>query len=306
MAVGAFAQPSPRTIGYVHPTSIAPNHPTLMLLREQWLKLGYVQDQSIFLRSADGDNGRLEGLVAELVRRGVSALIVVGPAAVKAAARVTTTTPIVAIDLETDPVRSGLAASLARPGGNVTGLFLDQPSMASKLIELLLEAVPTMSRILIVWDPHAGEHQLEAARTGARLKGLAVDLLQARPSDGYAGAFARIGLPPGTGILQFGSAGFIAEAPELAAAALKHRLPTISNLQVYARAGLLMTYGPDSDSYFGQAVTIADRIAKGARPGDLPIELPTRFRLAVNLKTAKGLGLTIPTALLLRADEAIE
>lgn len=224
--------------------------------------------------------------VAELVGLDVAALIVVGPAAVKAAHRITSTTPIVAIDLETDPVRSGLAASLARLGGNVTGHFLDQPSVAGKLIELLREAVPGINQIVIVMDPNAGEHQLDAARDAAKVQGLAVAVLSTNPPEGYEAAFAQIGVQAGSGIVQFGSAGFIAEVPQLAAAALKHRLPTISNLQIYAQAGLLMTYGPDSDTYFSRAVAIADRIAKGARPAELPIELPTRFELVAMTSTA--------------------
>jgi putative ABC transport system substrate-binding protein len=295
-----------RRIGYLHPRSIAPDHPTLTILRRTWLALGYVEGETMLLRSAQGDPGRLPALVAEFDRLGVGALIVVGSEAVRAASQVTKTLPLVGIDLETDPVRTGLAASFARPGGNVTGLFLDQPSIAGKWIELLREASPDLERLALLWDRSTGVDQLQSATTVARAKGfepLVLDLAQIRDFDD---ALRPLGGRPRTGIVTLTSPGFAALAVAFAAAAQKHRLPTIAVLKAYARSGVLLSYGPIQEIYFARAVVLADRIARGERAGDLPIEGPDRFELTLNLKTARLLGLTIAQTLLLRADEVIQ
>ena len=154
----------PRKIGYLHPRTIAAGHPTLQLLRSQWQALGYVEGETVLLRSANDDDSRLPVLVRELIDSGAGVLIVVGAVAVRAASLTTRTVPIVAIDLETDPVRAGYAASFARPRGNVTGLFLDQPALAGKWIDLLREAAPDVRRIVLLWDRGTGIDQLEIAR----------------------------------------------------------------------------------------------------------------------------------------------
>ena len=148
-------------IGYVHPITVGPSHITFSVLQKEWKRLGYVEGETVLVRSANNDPKRLPGLVSELVGQGVGVLIVVGADAVRAAARVTQATPVVAIDLETDPVRSGLAANLGRPGGNVTGLFLDLPALATKWIELLREAAPGLERIAFSWQPSTGRDQLD-------------------------------------------------------------------------------------------------------------------------------------------------
>lgn len=167
-----------RKIGYLHPRSVAPDHPTLVTLRQVWQPLGYVEGETMLLRSAQGDPKRLGPLVEELAGLGVASLIVVGAAAVNAASRATKTLPLVGIDLETDPVRAGLAASFARPGGNVTGLFLDQPSIAGKWIELLREAAPETERLALLWDRSTGVDQLDIATAAARTKGFATTVLE--------------------------------------------------------------------------------------------------------------------------------
>lgn len=185
----ARAQPARplRKPGYLHPRTIAQDHPTLSILRPVWQRLGYVEGETVLLRSADGDARRLLELVAEMVGLGVDVLIVVGAAAVRAASQATKTTPIVGIDLETDPVRAGYAASLARPSGNVTGLFLDQPSITGKWIDLLREAAPGIERLAILWDRSTGVDPLEIAKAVARAKGLEAVVLE-------PGAKARWGL----------------------------------------------------------------------------------------------------------------
>jgi ABC-type uncharacterized transport system substrate-binding protein len=293
-------------IGYLHPRTIAPDHPTLSILRPAWQRLGYVEGETVLLRSAEGDPRRLPQLVGELIALKAGVLVVVGAEAVRAASMTTKTTPIVAIDLETDPVRAGLAASFPRPAGNVTGLFMDQPSLAGKWIELLREAAPTIERLALMWDPGTGRDQLEIAQAVARATGLETVVLKMGPGEDFDAELQRLGSRQRFGIVHLTSPGLIVVAAKVAAAAQKNRMPTISWLKVYARAGEMMSYGPVQEVYFPRAVVLADKILRGEKPGDIPIEQPTKFELVINIKTAKALGLTIPQSLLVRADEVIQ
>src|SRR5215831_8513565 len=162
-----------RKIGYLHSLSntVSPPPISLSSMRPIWKSLGYVEGETVLLRGAEGDPRRLPALVAELISLEVAVLIAVGPAAVRAASQATKTTPIVAVDLETDPVRAGLAASFGKPSGNVTGLFLDQPSLAGKWLELLRDAAPQIERIALIWEPTSGSDQLDAAKAAARAIG---------------------------------------------------------------------------------------------------------------------------------------
>src|SRR5262245_3086002 len=191
-------------IGYLHPVDINTTT-TVQIMRPVWVKLGYIEGETVLLRWAEGDPRRLPGQVAELMRLGVGVLIVVGPTALRAAGEVSKTLPIVAIDLETDPVRAGFAASFGRPGGNVTGLFLDQPSLAGKWIELLKEAAPRIERLALVWEPTTGPNQLDPARAAAQTMGLELIVLEVRTSEGYEEAFRNVGGQPKTGIVQLSS-----------------------------------------------------------------------------------------------------
>jgi putative ABC transport system substrate-binding protein len=304
---GARAQ-TPRPtgkIGYLHPRTAALDSPTVTILRTAWETLGYVEPETVFLRSAEDYPRRLPNLAVELVNRGAGVLIAVGPEAVRAA-NALGRTPVVAIDLETDPVRSGLAASFSRPGGNVTGLFVDQPSLAGKMIELLKEAVPTIEHVVVVQTPSTTSDQLDAALGAARARGLAARVVEKSGTAGYEQAFRGLGARGRTGVVQLGSPGFILDAKSFAVAAENEKLPTIGFLKPYVGQGVLMSYGPRSEVYFPRAVALADRILKGERPGDLPIEQPANFEFVINLKTARALGLTIPPTLLARADEVIE
>jgi len=295
-----------RKIGYLHPSTIAPNHDTLVLLRRAWQALGYIEDETVLLRSAQGDLTRVPSLVAELIGLEIGALIVVGAGAVRAASRATTTIPIVAIDLETDPVRAGYAASVARPGGNVTGLFMDMASLAGKWVEMLREAVPTIEQIVLLWDPTTGQDQLDIASAAARARGMEVSVIARRAPEAYAEAFETLPRQNRTGIVELTSPGANIGFARLAMVAQTYQLPIITFQNVNAIAGALLSYGPDRASYFPRAVVIADRILKGARASDFPIETPTRFELVINLKTAKALGIELPPSILLRADEMIE
>jgi len=300
----AQASSSKLKIGFLHPRTIAPNSPTIQDLKPAWEKLGYSEPETVLLRSADGDPGRLPGLASELVDLGAGVLIVVGPAALRAASR--TKAPVVAIDLETDPVRSGLAASFARPGGNVTGLFLDQPSLAGKWLDLLLEAAPRIERVVLAWDPETVPDQLQAAQDAAGSRRIPTLVLEVRRPGDYENQFARIGDQPASGVIQLGSPGFSVSAKAFGLAAQRHALPSMVHLRPYAADGALMGYGPAREGYWSRAVVLADRILKGEKPGEIPIERPSQFELAINLKTAKALGLALPDTLLLQADEVIE
>jgi len=302
----AQALRTPRKIGYLHPKTIDHASPSLTILRPVWERLGYTDPETILFRSAEGDPARLPLLVSELVGLGVGVLIAVGPAAVKAASSAGTV-PVVAIDLETDPVLSGLAASFGRPGGNVTGLFMDQPSLAGKWIDLLREAAPEVERLAFLWDPTTTRDQLLSATEAARVRGIPAVTLEVRSPEDYEKAFTNhLRHSRNVGLVHLGSPGTSVNAPGLAAAAREHRLPTIAFLKAYAQSGVLMSYGPEQESYWPRAVVLADRILKGERASDIPIEQPARFEFVINLKTAKEIGVAIQPSLLARADEVIE
>jgi len=279
---------------------------TLMSMRRDWQRLGYIEGESVILRGTGGDPQRLPELVADLINLKVGVLVVVGPAALRAAVQATKSTPIVAIDLETDPVRAGLAATFGRPGGNVTGLFLDQPSLAGKWLELLKEAAPSIDRIALVWDPTSGTDQLEAAKVAARTLKMEALVMEVHTTAGYEEAFRKLGSERRTGVVQLGSPALSGPAHRLGDAALKYGFPTISFYTPHAKVGALLGYGPKLEAYFPRAAILADKIINGAKVGELPIEQPDVFELIINLRTAKALGLTIPPTLLARADEVME
>jgi putative tryptophan/tyrosine transport system substrate-binding protein len=302
----AETRSAPGKIGYIHPRTIAPNHPTLTILRPVWQSLGYTIGETVLLRSPEDDPARYPELVTELIKLGAGVLIVIGPEAVRAARKVSSV-PVVAIDLETDPVREGFAASYGRPAGNVTGLFLDQPSIAGKWIELLREAAPDLRRVALCYDPSTTPHQSEAATAAARAQGLDVVVLNITPPTArYEESFRGLGSGPKTGIVQLGSPGFAVSAESFAAAARQLKMPTIAFLRNYAKLGVLMTYGPNQEIYFRRAAVMADKILRGTPAAELPIEGPDRFELAINLKTAEAIGVKMPSTLVVLADEVIE
>jgi putative tryptophan/tyrosine transport system substrate-binding protein len=293
-------------IGYLHTTTISPTNYGLSIIRPIWERLGYVDGETVLLRSGEGDPQRLSELVRELISLEVGVLLVVGPAAVRAARQTTSTLPIIAIDLETDPVRSRLIASFGQPGSNVTGLFMDQASLTGKWLELLKEIAPSIDRIALVWDPNTGPDQLDAAKATALTIGIETLVLEVRSTEDYEAAFKSLGSERRTGIVQLGSPALVNPPTRFGNAALKYRLPAISFQKNLAMAGTLMAYGPNLELYFPRAVILADKILKGATPRELPIERPDRFELIINRKTAKALGIEISPSLLARADEVIE
>jgi putative ABC transport system substrate-binding protein len=197
-----LAQARTGKIGYLHPITISPSHSTFSILRNEWQRLGYVEGETLLARSGEHDMERLPALVRDLIGKGVGVLVVVGADAVRVAAGTTKTTPIVAIDMETDPVQTGLIASYAQPGGNVTGLFLDLPSLATKWIGLMREVVPGLERIAFAWQPSTGRNQLDIALGAARALGIEADVLETEVSDDFDAQFSHLAGPKRTGIIQ--------------------------------------------------------------------------------------------------------
>ncbi len=275
--------------------------------------LGYVEGQNLIIerRYAGGHLERLPDLAAELVRMPVDVIAVSGPTPVRAAMSATTRIPIVMIVGSGDPVGEGLVRSLARPGGNLTGsTYAVSPERFGKQLELLKEAAPGISRIAVYWDMQMTIfHQTWAAplEIAARKLGLQIQPpVQVLARDGVEDAFAAMKQQRADAVLVVLGGPTIEYFADVTTMALRNRLPTVATLKAFTAAGGLLSYGPDIPAIYRRAASFVDRILKGTPPGDLPIELPTKYELAINLKTAKALGLTVPQSMLLRADEVIQ
>jgi putative ABC transport system substrate-binding protein len=218
----------------------------------------------------------------------------------------TSTIPIVGVDLESDPVANGWVKSLSRPGGNLTGVFLDIPELSGKQIELLKETVPMLGRLGVIWDSTIGSTQFRATEAAARAIGIELQSLPIQNSADFNNAFDRAKSKGVDGIVVLSSPVVFGERLRIAELALNARLPTISLFTQFPKSGGLMAYGPNLPAMFKRAAFNVDRIIKGAKVEEIPIERPSRFDLVINLKTAKGLGLTVPAIVLARADEVIE
>jgi putative tryptophan/tyrosine transport system substrate-binding protein len=240
-----------------------------------------------------------------LVRDKVDVIHAIARVAIEAARKATATIPIVAHDYETDPIAAGFVATLARPGGNITGMFLDIPEISGKLLELLKTTLPGLRRIAVLWDPLTGKEQARAVERAAKALGVEINILEAR-----AGSLAqtiRTAADHKThALLLLGSPVTSSEFPKIAEATTAARLPTIAIFPAFARLGGLMAYGPDASDQYRQEGRMIAKILKGTKPADLPVERPTKFYFLINLKTARSLGLTIPPSLMLRADELIQ
>jgi putative tryptophan/tyrosine transport system substrate-binding protein len=248
----------------------------------------------------------LPALATDLVNNRVDAIVAAAPPAVQAAAGATTSIPVIAIDLETDPIASGLVKSLARPGGNVTGVFLDFPDFSAKCLQLLIESVPTLSGVGVLWDPTTGSLQLKAVEAAAQGFGITVQVFEAQRAADIAEEFYVADRSRIQGLLLLSSP-LISGNPQLIAdLAIRRNLPTISLFPETARAGGLLAYGPEIQDLFRQVGGMARKVLLGAKVAELPAERPTRFQLVANLKTAKLIGITLPASILLRADEVIE
>jgi len=270
--------------------------------------LGWVDGQNIVIewRFAGGQAERLPFLAAELVRLGVDLIVVPSTPTAVAAKNATNKIPLVTVG-GADPVGLGLVASLARPGGNITGSTSTVgPEIAGKQLRLLKEMVPKVSRIAILWNPTTQGTALAVRETKIGGQGLELQFLEARSVDDFNGAFASMTTKRAGALLVLGDVLFLTHRTRLAELAARSRLPAMYVQREYVEAGGLMSYGPMLSELFRRAATYVDKILKGAKPADLPIERPTKFELVINRKTAKALSLTIPESLLLRADEVIQ
>ena len=296
-------------IGFLSSRSLADSTHLLESLRQGLRELGYVEGHTIAIeyRSAEGRPERLPALAAELVRLKVDVIVTTGPPAPEAAKEATSTIPIV-FAVVGDPVAVGLVASLARPGGNITGSASIAAELVGKQLELLKEAAPKVSRVAVLQNPDHPGHpaQLRQAEGAARALGVQLHIAQARTPREIDAAFAAMRSQRVGGVLVLRDGLFLAQQTQIVALAAKSRLPAVYGERGQAEAGGLMAYGANVLLMYRRAATYVDKILKGAKPADLPVEQPTRFELVINLKTAKALGLTIPQSLLGRADELIQ
>ena len=299
-------------IGYLS-TNLASSPHHHEAFRQGLRDLGYVEGRNVVIEYRDGE-GKVErhpALAAELVALKVDVILAeggtLGP---RVAMRVTTTIPIVFIAVG-DPVGSGLVTSLARPGGNVTGLSNIGPELVGKCLELLKQAVPGVDRVAVLWVPGAlGERtdkdMLKGAEVAGRALGVQLQFVDARGLENFDRAFSDMTRARAGALTVLPSNMFLREHRRLVALAAKNRLPAVYGLREFVDAGGLMSYGANLTDLYRRAATYVDKVLKGAKPADLPVEQPTKFELVINLKTAKALGLEIPPTLLTRADEIIE
>jgi ABC-type uncharacterized transport system substrate-binding protein len=317
LCVAPFAGEAQQAANVARIGYLSTNHGANPHLREAFLQglrdLGYVEGGNVVIeyRDAEGKPKRLPALAAELVGLKVDVIFVGGGTlAALAAMQATRTVPIVFAGVA-DPVGSGLVTSLARPGGNVTGLSMLAPELVGKCLELLTQAVPGVSRVAVLWYPGAlGERtdkdMLKEAEVAARALGVRLQFVEARGPADFDRAFSDMTRARAGALTVLTSNMFFIERRRLVDLAAKHRLPAVYQWREGVDAGGLMAYGPNVTDLFRRAATYVDKILKGTKPADLPVEQPTKFELVINLRTAKALNLTIPQSVLLRADQVIE
>jgi putative tryptophan/tyrosine transport system substrate-binding protein len=279
------------------------------VFKRTFQEIGYVEGRDIGMefRWTDGSQERLFESATELVHLKVDAIVAVGPQAIRAAKQATGAVPIVMMT-SGDPVSAGFVRSMARPGGNVTGVSFLGEDLTGKLLEFLKQAIPGASHVAIIWNPANSAHAryLRDVRPAAEALRVALQPLQIESSEEFDRAFERAAKDHVDAVILLLDPLFTANSRRIADLARKSRLPSVYGLRQLADAGGLMTYGPSTAVLARQVVSYLDKIFKGTKPGDLPVEQPTSFELIINLKTAKALGLTIPPSLLARADQVIE
>jgi putative ABC transport system substrate-binding protein len=309
--LAALAQQPARVprIGYLGNSAPALEAELVGAFRQGLRDLGYTEGQNIRIefRWAEGRFERLPELAAELVRLKVDVLLTAGTPGPLAAKQATQTIPIVMASVG-DAVASGLVTSLARPGGNVTGSNTFSPDLEGKRLELLKEIVPRLSRIAVLLNPSNPFMALgwEQAQAGAQALRLKLEPVEVRAAEEFEAAFAAIARQRPSALFMIDDRFLLAHRARIIAFAARQRLPAMYSYKEFVDAGGLISYAPSYPAMFRRAATYVDKILKGARPGDLPIEQPTKFELVINLKTAKALGLTIPQSVLARADEVIQ
>ncbi len=303
----ARAQAMPR-VGFLHPGKVDPANMRLATFADGLRSKGYVDGKtvSIVVRAAEFDPGRMTQYAAELIDSKVDVLFAIGNKAIRESRQRTSTLPIVALDLEADPVASGFVKSLPNPGGNLTGLFFDFAEFSGKWLEIMGEIVPGLKSAGVVWDPATGRVQIDAAAAVAKQRGVALQIIECNAPSAIEPGFQHAADQKVQAVLVLSSPVFGTVPQVVSDAARKHRLPTITMFPEFAEMGGLVAYGTDQRDLFRQSGEIVGRVLAGTKPADLPVERPTRILLAVNMKTAAALGVTIPRVLLLRADQVIE
>lgn len=312
-SAGPFAQPPAagmHRIGFLGSSLAKGDASELAALRAGLRELGYVEGKNLAIetRLAEGKYDRFPDLAAELVRLKVEVIVTQGPQATSAAQQATATIPIVMANSD-DPVASNFVKSLAHPGGNITGLSNLSGEIGAKHLEMLLGMVPKLSRVAVLLNPanaSSGAIVLKSVQSVAGSRGVKVLPIEARSAAEIETAFARMRHEKAGAVILVQDAVFQQQRTLIAELAVKHRLPTIFRNRQFAEAGGLISYGPTAEENFRRAATYVGKILRGAKPGDIPVEQPTNFRLVINGRTAKTLGLIIPQSLLIGADNVIE
>jgi len=303
----AQAQPKPiAKLGillYSNPQS----DPQMASIRLGLSELGYVEGRNIAIeyRYAQGQVDRLPSLAAELVQLRPNVILAIGGDVAPIAKRFNQTIPLVFVS-SADPEQLGLVASLSRPGGNATGVTLLQDALASKRLELLMEAAPQISRVAFLWNPDHPDNEQREAQRAAQALGVQLHLVEVRSSDDFESAFRAANNAGIDSLYVVSSRQTVLNIKRIVEFAAQNRLPLAGGWGAWAKEGGLFSYGPDGVNMARRAANYIDRILKGAKPADLPVEQPAKFELIINLKTAKALGLTVPHSLLSRADELID
>jgi putative ABC transport system substrate-binding protein len=295
-------------IGYLNAGFLSAIAGRMEAFRQGLRELNYVEGKNIVidLRSAEGQGDRLPGLVAELVRRKVDVIVTSGGSATRAAKAATSTIPIVMTN-EGDPVGAGLVASLARPGGNITGLSTFAPELGGKRLEILREVVPKLSRVAVLGTPGTpGSPALRELEPAAKAFGVKLQYLDVQNPKDIETAFRAASKGRADAVLTVGNPILSSQRAQIAELAVKNRLPAIFHQSFYVEAGGLMFYGVNQLDLDRRAATYVDKILKGAKPAELPVEQPMKFEFIINLKAAKQIGLTIPPNVLVRADRVIK
>jgi putative ABC transport system substrate-binding protein len=288
---------------------VSPPDPFVEAFKQGLRELGYVEGRNISIeyRWAEGKTQRLPGLAADLARLKVDVIVTTGTSPTQAAMRETTTIPIVMVSTG-DPVGTGLVASLARPGGNVTGNTILGAELAGKRLQLLKDILLNFSRVAFLWNPANASHNphFHEIQTAARALSLTVQSVEVRDPNEFESVFLKMMRDRPDALIMTADGMHRRHLAWIVDFAAKKRLPAMYQVNEYVEAGGVRSYGASQADLFRRAATYVDKILKGAKPADLPVEQPTKFELVINLKTAKALGLTIPQTLLLRADQVIE
>jgi len=281
--------------------------PNLDAFRQGLRELGHIEGQNLVIeyRTAEGNAGRLADLAVELVRLKPDVIFALGGDVAPFAKHATRTVPIVMVN-SADPVKGGLVASLARPGGNVTGVTALSADLAAKRIQFLKEAAPAISRVGVLWNPDHADDELHETQAAARTLGIQIQSLEVRGPADFEGAFQAAVRGRAEAVIVVSSRQMALNRARILEFAGSSKLPLVCGWGPWAQGGALFSYGPDLNALVRRAATYVDKILRGAKPADLPVEQPTKFELVINMKTANALGLTIPPSLLLRADRVID